>query len=83
MGTLLVIPLIIMVLALSGFIFLAMTMWTARESRTAAKGAGKGNFFAGLGGNQPLPHSNCYEQCMEDAKWDSNQVPKCTSTCGD
>lgn len=83
MGLHMIVPITITFLAISGFIFLAVTMRGARGPEKAAKGAGGGNLFHNLRGTAPLPHSDCYEKCMDDASWDPKQVRRCSSACGE
>ena len=71
---------VILVLAVSGFIFLA---WTLMAARKLSKG--EGSPFGGKVNGRPVPEpttpEDCYDACMKKSGWASSQAYLCSVTC--
>jgi len=72
----------VLVLAITGFIFLAVTLLAVSESFERKPPSLLRNFLSGRRLKFPLPHGDCYEECMAEARWDPNKVSDCSSACG-
>ncbi len=72
---------VILVLAVSGFIFLAWTLMAVRKSLSKRKGS----LFSGKVNGQPIPEpmtpEDCYDECMKKSGWASSQAHPCSITC--
>jgi hypothetical protein len=72
---------VILVLALSGFIFLARTMIAARKSLSKRKGSLFGAKVNGRPIPEPTTPEDCYDECMKKSGWASSQAHPCSIMC--
>ena len=72
---------VILVLAVSGFIFLAWTLMAVWKSLSKRKGS----LFSSKVNGQPIPEpmtpEDCYDECMKKSGWASSQAHPCSITC--
>ncbi len=73
---------LIPVIAICAFFFLAKTMRSAWSSPMDRKGASQRVSWKSLNLKHPLPHSDCYDDCMNESHWDAARIPACVSACG-
>ncbi len=72
----------VLVLAITGFIFLAVTLLAVSESLEKRQPSLFQGFSRSRGTGFPLPHGECYDDCMNEAHWDPAHVSECISACG-
>jgi hypothetical protein len=72
----------VLLLAVTGFIFLAVTLLAIWETFERRPPSLLRNFLSGRRLRFPLPHADCYEKCMAEFRWDTRKVPECSSACG-
>ena len=74
------IMIVVLVLAVSGFIFLALTMmgmWKSLSKR-------KSSLFSSKVGKpvpEPMTPEDCYDECMKRSGWASSQAHRCSVAC--
>ena len=73
--------LVILVLAVSGFVFLAWTLMAARKSLSKRKGPLFGGKVNGRTIPEPMTPEDCYDECMKKSGWASSQARPCSVTC--
>jgi hypothetical protein len=73
---------LIPVIAIGVFCFLAQTMLAASRFPEDKKGRAHGDPLKSLNPKQPLTHSDCYDDCMNTRHGDSARIRACRSACG-
>jgi hypothetical protein len=72
---------VILVLAVSGFVFLAWTLMAARKSLSEGRGSLFGGKVKGRPVHEPMTPEDCYDECMKKSGWASSQARPCSITC--
>jgi hypothetical protein len=72
---------VILVLAVSGFIFLVRTLMAVRKSSSKRKGSLFGAAVTGGPVPEPMTPEDCYDECMKKSGWASSQAHPCSVTC--
>jgi hypothetical protein len=72
----------VLVLAITGFISLAVTLLAVSESLEKRQPSLFQGFSGSRGSRFPSSHGECYDHCMHEAHWDPEHVSECSSACG-
>jgi hypothetical protein len=72
---------VILVLAVSGFIFLAWTLMAVRKSLSKGEGSPFGAKVNGRPVPEPTTPEDCYDECMKKSGWASSQAHPCSIMC--
>ncbi len=78
-GTLILIA--ILILAVSGFVFLAHTLIAVRRYFSQGKGSQSSKEVAGSSVGEAITPEDCYDECMKKAGWASSQAHLCALAC--
>jgi len=81
MDTNTLILIVVLVLSVSGFIFLAQTMTAVWKSFSKRKGSLFSSKINGRRIPEPMTPEDCYDECMKKSGWDSSQAHTCSITC--
>jgi len=76
------IVLALLVLAITGFVFLAVTLVAVSENLEKNSNFIFTRLLTSRGLKFPLPHGDCYDHCMADARWEPAKARSCVSACG-
>ncbi len=71
----------ILVLAVTGFIFLAHTMIVVRKYFTQRKDSLFSSKISGKRVDEPVTPEDCYDECMKKSGWASSQAHLCALSC--
>jgi hypothetical protein len=72
---------VILVLAVTGFVFLAWTLMAARKSLSEGEGSLFGGKVNGRPISEPMTPEDCYDECMKKSGWASSQARPCSIKC--
>ena len=72
----------ILVLAITGFISLAVTLLAVSDSLEKRHPSLFQDFSGSRSSGFPLPHGECYDQCMAESHWGPAHMHACSSACG-
>ncbi len=75
------IVIVILVLAVSGFVFLARTAIVIRKSLSKTKGSLFSDKVNGAPKPQRMTPKDCYDECMKKSAWASSQAHPCSILC--
>jgi hypothetical protein len=71
----------ILILAVSGFIFLAHTMIAVGKYFSQKKGSLFSSKISGPRVEEPITPEDCYDECMKKSGWASSQAHLCALSC--
>ncbi len=69
-------------IAIAGFIFLGKVLESAWNSFSDREGGSHQGLSKKLNPKHPLPHNECYDECISEADWNCTSIPTCVAACG-